>query len=161
MALLVGTELWGFITPANVDLSYVLSATAKVQPYYAVPSQYLAVNDFPTTKNGKVDKRALIAIAQGDNTPGQKRLSVRNGGIPFSPTLPGTPNTILEPQSYKWGRSGAESPSSSDTLSVSSRYDNSKDTQYSSEQEDNDTEDAPVTHYVHEDVPRIVCMEVA
>jgi amino acid adenylation domain-containing protein len=162
VALLVGTDLWGFITPANVDLSYVLSATAKVQPYYAVPSQYLAVNDFPTTKNGKVDKRALIDIAQSDNTPGQKRLSVRNGGIPFSPTLPGTPSSILEPQSYKWGRPGAESPSSSDTLSVSSRYDNnSKDTQYSSEQEDNDTEDAPVTHYVHEDVPRIICVEVA
>lgn len=156
--MLVGTELWGFITPSTVDLALALSATAKVQPYYAVPSQFLAVDEFPTTRNGKVDKRALIGLAEGETTPGQKRLCVKNGGIPFSPTLPGTPNSINELLSFKWGRSGAVSPSTSETLSVSSQCCNSKDAQFASEQEEfSDAEDKPCL--VLDGMPTIVCVD--
>ncbi|KAF8508109.1 putative nonribosomal peptide synthetase [Hysterangium stoloniferum] len=62
VAVLIGTELWGFVTPANVDLDCVRAATAKIQPYYAVPSQYLSLDEFPMTRNGKIDKRALMQL---------------------------------------------------------------------------------------------------
>ncbi|KAF7348531.1 Nonribosomal peptide synthetase 12 [Mycena venus] len=75
VALLVNTELWGFVTPSTVDLSLVRDATATVQPYHAVPTQYLAIDDFPMTKNGKVDKRALVVYAEGQFCEGAKRFS--------------------------------------------------------------------------------------
>lgn len=64
VALLVDTELWGFLTPSTLDLAAVRTATAKVQPYYATPSQYIALDVFPMTRNGKVDKRALRDMAE-------------------------------------------------------------------------------------------------
>ena len=57
VALLVDTELWGFLTPSTLDLAAVRTATAKVQPYYATPSQYLALDVFPMTRNGKVERK--------------------------------------------------------------------------------------------------------
>ncbi|RDB23709.1 Nonribosomal peptide synthetase sirP [Hypsizygus marmoreus] len=62
VALLIGTELWGFVTPATVDVDVVRQATAKTQPYYAVPTQFLALDEFPMTRNGKIDKRELHAL---------------------------------------------------------------------------------------------------
>ncbi|THV07841.1 acetyl-CoA synthetase-like protein [Dendrothele bispora CBS 962.96] len=64
VTLLVDSELWGFVTPSTVDLSNLRSAVAEIQPSYAVPNHYLAFDDFPMTKNGKVDKRALATLAQ-------------------------------------------------------------------------------------------------
>jgi hypothetical protein len=92
------------VTPSTVDLSLVRGAVAKSQPYYAVPSQYLALDDFPMTRNGKVDKRELFALTQDDSgkCSSSKRLSVRNGGVPFSPSLPGTPTTIMEQPPVEW-----------------------------------------------------------
>jgi hypothetical protein len=163
VALLVGTELWGFITPFTVDLSLVRNATAKVQPYYAVPSQYLAIDDFPMTKNGKVDKRALVSLAESDNCGGQKRLSVRNGGVPFNPNLPGTPNSINEQPSFKWGRPGNASPPSPDSLSLSSvndstdnSTDNSTDTESPADRGQSASEGESGSPFVLDDVPRMV-----
>ncbi|KAF8589378.1 acetyl-CoA synthetase-like protein [Ramaria rubella] len=111
VALLIGVELWGFVTPASVDLPCVRAATARMQPYYAVPSQYLALSEFPMTRNGKVDKRALAVMAAaggsaasgaGAADAGARRLSVRNGGVPFSGSLPGTPLAIAEQPASKW-----------------------------------------------------------
>ncbi|KAI0702917.1 putative nonribosomal peptide synthetase [Cytidiella melzeri] len=62
-ALLVDGELWGFVTPATVDIDAVIEATKKVQPYYAVPTQWCALDALPHTANGKVDKRALRRLA--------------------------------------------------------------------------------------------------
>ncbi|THH19192.1 hypothetical protein EW146_g1923 [Bondarzewia mesenterica] len=62
-ALLIEAELWGFITPENVDVSAVISAASKVQPYYAVPTRFLVLPEFPYTGNGKTDKRALRHLA--------------------------------------------------------------------------------------------------
>jgi len=158
VALLVGTELWGFITPSTVDLALVRTATAKVQPYYAVPSQYLAVDDFPTTRNGKVDKRALTGLAESGACEGIKRLSVRHGGVPFNPNLPGTPDSINEQPSYKWTRPANVSPPSPDTLSLSPSQDR-KDTPHPLDQGQKAEEGGPETSYVLDDVPRMVCVE--
>ncbi|KAA1469841.1 nonribosomal peptide synthetase 12 [Dentipellis sp. KUC8613] len=63
VALLVDSELWGFVTPSNVDVNAVLEATAKVQPYYAVPTRFVVLADLPRTGNDKTDKKALRRLA--------------------------------------------------------------------------------------------------
>nr|GAT46057.1 nonribosomal peptide synthetase 12 [Mycena chlorophos] len=92
VALLVGTELWGFVTPSTLDLAQVRDATAQVQPYHAVPTQYLALDEFPMTKNGKVDKRALVVYAQEggkeDTNPNGKRFTAPSRSGSSSPTRP-------------------------------------------------------------------------
>jgi len=157
VALLVGTELWGFITPSTVDLALVRSATAKVQPYYAVPSQYLAIDEFPTTRNGKVDKRALVGLAESESCKGLERLSVRNGGVPFSPNLPGTPSTIVEQPSFQWATPGKVCPPSPDPLSLSS-----PDIHCPAQQgQSHDArEGGPGSPYGLDDVPRMICVDV-
>lgn len=65
-AVLVGSDLWGFVTPSTVDLDLVRTATAKFQPPYAVPSRFLALENFPMTRNGKIDKRELHALAEAE-----------------------------------------------------------------------------------------------
>ncbi|KAJ6616454.1 putative nonribosomal peptide synthetase [Mycena sp. CBHHK59/15] len=85
VALLVGTELWGFVSPSTVDLSLVRDATAKIQPYHAVPTEYLAIDEFPMTKNGKVDKRALVVYAEGQFCEGARRLSAPSRSGSASP----------------------------------------------------------------------------
>ncbi|KAJ7669308.1 putative nonribosomal peptide synthetase [Mycena polygramma] len=85
VALLVNTELWGFVTPSTVDLSLVRDATASVQAYHAVPTQYLAIDNFPMTKNGKVDKRALVVYAEGQFCEGAKRFSAPSRSGSASP----------------------------------------------------------------------------
>ncbi|KAI0755006.1 nonribosomal peptide synthetase 12 [Daedaleopsis nitida] len=62
-ALLIESELWGFVTPETVKIDSVIAAASLVQPYYAVPTQYITMEDFPYTSNGKIDKRALRQMA--------------------------------------------------------------------------------------------------
>ncbi|PPQ86781.1 hypothetical protein CVT25_012386 [Psilocybe cyanescens] len=65
VTLLIDSELWGFVTPATVDLDHLRVAVARTQPSYAVPKHYYALEDFPLTSNGKVDKRILRSLAEG------------------------------------------------------------------------------------------------
>ncbi|KAF8077658.1 nonribosomal peptide synthetase 12 [Lyophyllum atratum] len=63
-AILIAGELWGFFSPKSVSEEDVKAATSRVQPHYAVPTHYVAVDKFPETANGKSDKRALEALAR-------------------------------------------------------------------------------------------------
>jgi hypothetical protein len=56
---IVGSEIWVVIMPSQVDLAHVCYAS-----YRAVPSQYLALDEFRTTSNDKVDKRELFAMVK-------------------------------------------------------------------------------------------------
>jgi len=47
VALLIGTELWAFITPSYASPTEVRAATAHLLPYYAVPTRYITLPDFP------------------------------------------------------------------------------------------------------------------
>jgi acyl-CoA synthetase (AMP-forming)/AMP-acid ligase II len=85
VALLVDTELWGFVTPSTVDLAQVRDAAARIQAYHAVPTQYLAIDSFPMTKNGKVDKRALVVYAEGQFCEGAKRFTAPSRSGSASP----------------------------------------------------------------------------
>lgn len=51
------------MTPDSVKVDAVIAAASLVQPYYAVPTQYITLNDFPYTSNGKIDKRNLRQMA--------------------------------------------------------------------------------------------------
>lgn len=83
VALLIDDELWGFVTPSSVNVDGVIEATKKIQPYYAVPTQWCTLDTLPHTsyvilslctrqpflmhsryRNGKIDKRALKQLAQ-------------------------------------------------------------------------------------------------
>ena len=66
VALLIGSELWGFVTPSTVDLNLVREVTARIQPPYAVPSKFLALDELPLTRNGKIDKRELHSLADAE-----------------------------------------------------------------------------------------------
>ncbi|KAF8609148.1 nonribosomal peptide synthetase 12 [Ceratobasidium sp. AG-I] len=63
-ALLIGKELVGFVYPDTAVISQVQEDCAKVQPYYARPSRYIKLEVVPKTANGKIDKRALRALAE-------------------------------------------------------------------------------------------------
>ncbi|KAL4753427.1 hypothetical protein BDW72DRAFT_210291 [Aspergillus terricola var. indicus] len=66
-ALLVNGALTGFLTPRNCP-TQALQESLKVKlPYYAIPSRWQTMDEFPLTPNGKVDKRSLIRqLAAGD-----------------------------------------------------------------------------------------------
>ncbi len=49
VALLIDAELWGFVTPVSADIELVIEATKKVQPYYAVPTQWVTLAELPHT----------------------------------------------------------------------------------------------------------------
>ncbi|KAF9265353.1 putative nonribosomal peptide synthetase [Marasmius fiardii PR-910] len=63
VALLVDGILWGFVAPGNIEQASLIAHVSKIQPYYAVPTRVLAVDQFPKTANGKNDKRALRQLA--------------------------------------------------------------------------------------------------
>lgn len=56
-------SLVAFVTPATVNTCAAEDAVAHALPYYCVPSLILALDELPITSRGKVDKRALLALA--------------------------------------------------------------------------------------------------
>ncbi|KAJ7459865.1 nonribosomal peptide synthetase 12 [Mycena latifolia] len=67
-ALLIDGSLWGFVTPGSISVDEVKKVTAKIQPYYAVPTSIIALDEFPRTGNDKTDKRALRQLAMALKT---------------------------------------------------------------------------------------------
>ncbi|MEZ4635781.1 MAG: amino acid adenylation domain-containing protein [Caldilineaceae bacterium] len=57
-------NLVAFVRPSSVDVDAAREAVAKSLPYYCTPAFVLALDDFPVTSRGKVDKRALLELAR-------------------------------------------------------------------------------------------------
>lgn len=88
-ALLVGGAVHGFVAPAGPSSSGPsgpsgLSAAAvrahvgTLQPYYAVPAAVHQLDDFPTTANGKTDKKALRALVDETASDGGTPVETRS-----------------------------------------------------------------------------------
>lgn len=82
-----GNTLCGFYSPSSISKEIVKSKVAQRLPYYANPTRYIALDDFPLTmfvsfdrrrhefnltirsfvlsgRNGKIDKRALKNVVE-------------------------------------------------------------------------------------------------
>ncbi|MEM7116640.1 MAG: amino acid adenylation domain-containing protein [Chloroflexota bacterium] len=57
-------HLVGFISPANIDPEEAQAAVAADLPYYCVPKFVLSMEELLMTPRGKLDKRALMKMAQ-------------------------------------------------------------------------------------------------
>ncbi|KAJ3019312.1 hypothetical protein HKX48_002208 [Thoreauomyces humboldtii] len=65
-ALIVRDDvLVAFVTPASVDVERLRTTVAKILPRYMVPGRFLAIDELPSTLNGKVDERKLAELAEG------------------------------------------------------------------------------------------------
>ena len=57
-------ELAAVVTPGSVDDEAARAAVGDALPYYCVPSVVLAMDEMPMTPRGKVDKRAILRLAE-------------------------------------------------------------------------------------------------
>jgi acyl-CoA synthetase (AMP-forming)/AMP-acid ligase II len=56
-------NLVAFVSPQSVDVESARQAVESSLPYYCVPAMVIAMDEFPVTSRGKVDKRALMEMA--------------------------------------------------------------------------------------------------
>jgi len=56
-------NLVGFVCPATVDVEAARQKVSAALPYYCTPAFVIAMDSFPMTSRGKIDKRVLMAIA--------------------------------------------------------------------------------------------------
>ena len=69
VAVLVDQKLYAFLRPATCCSDQIITAMKPKQPYYAIPEKCYPLDDFPKTSNGKIDKRALAALARSLTAP--------------------------------------------------------------------------------------------
>ncbi|KAJ7587442.1 hypothetical protein C8J56DRAFT_890368 [Mycena floridula] len=101
VTLLVNGELCGFLCPGEVDLAAVRAQVQKTQPYYAVPTRYIALDEWPTTANGKADKRVLRKLveemlSESPVASPTRPISSRMASFPSSST-PSRQSTLSSP----------------------------------------------------------------
>lgn len=63
-ALMVDGDLLGFVVPSGQNMDAIYEHIRKLQPYYAVPAKIYQLEEFPTTANGKIDKKMLRVAAE-------------------------------------------------------------------------------------------------
>lgn len=56
--------LVSFVTPADVDPDTARRAVADALPYYCVPESVMTLTRLPETDRGKIDKAALLRLAE-------------------------------------------------------------------------------------------------
>lgn len=64
--------LVSFVRPINVDTRSLKNRITNELPYFYEPKQIIALNTFPLTDRGKVDKRQLALIAANEISSGQE-----------------------------------------------------------------------------------------
>jgi non-ribosomal peptide synthetase component E (peptide arylation enzyme) len=56
-------NLVAFVAPQAVDVDLAKETVASTLPYYCTPALVVAMDEFPMTSRGKVDKKELLEIA--------------------------------------------------------------------------------------------------
>ena len=56
-------SLVAFVCPGTVNTGAATKAVEQALPYYCIPSMVIALDEFPITSRGKVDKHALMTLA--------------------------------------------------------------------------------------------------
>jgi non-ribosomal peptide synthetase component F len=56
-------NLVAFVSPQTVDVDLAKETVASTLPYYCTPALVVAMDEFPMTSRGKVDKKELLGIA--------------------------------------------------------------------------------------------------
>lgn len=56
------------VTTARLDQAAMKQALADQLPDYMIPTHFVQLDDMPLTANGKLDKRALPALKQAQQT---------------------------------------------------------------------------------------------
>ncbi|KAL7961303.1 non-ribosomal peptide synthetase [Trichoderma compactum] len=112
-ALLIDGEIHGFAVSSTQNAEAILEHTRKLQPYYAVPSSLRLLDEFPTTPNGKIDKKLLRLQAIGPASP-----TISESSTVFSTTF--QPAALPGIKSTKSGSLAVRSVSSNSTLTVAS-----------------------------------------
>ncbi|KAJ3268000.1 hypothetical protein HDV01_003609 [Terramyces sp. JEL0728] len=59
VVILKKDNLIAFVTPENADINSIRQTVLQILPPYMAPAVYIALNEFPMTSNGKIDKKAL------------------------------------------------------------------------------------------------------
>ncbi|KAL6866871.1 non-ribosomal peptide synthetase [Trichoderma novae-zelandiae] len=113
-ALLIDGEIHGFAVPSHQDSEAILEHTRRLQPYYAVPSSVHLLDEFPTTANGKIDKKALRLLATAPASPAISESSTVFSSTFQSATLPRKNSANSD------SLAGLRSVSSSSTLTAAS-----------------------------------------
>ncbi|QUC16737.1 uncharacterized protein UV8b_00978 [Ustilaginoidea virens] len=80
-ALLIDGDIHAFTVPLGPDVAAIIAHIRKLQPYYAVPSVMHQMSSFPTTANGKIDKKSLRNLALAP-----ERKEALDDRMPSSPT---------------------------------------------------------------------------
>ncbi|KAL1925065.1 uncharacterized protein VTP21DRAFT_4719 [Calcarisporiella thermophila] len=62
VAIVKESTLVGFVTPASVDVDTLRDSLFDILPDYVVPAIIVALDEFPVTTNGKIDKQKLKDI---------------------------------------------------------------------------------------------------
>jgi len=57
-------DLVAFVRPASTDRDAASAQLRSTLPYYCVPAQTIPLDSFPLTTRGKIDKSALLRVAQ-------------------------------------------------------------------------------------------------
>jgi amino acid adenylation domain-containing protein len=69
-------ELAAVVSPGSVDVEGARAAVREALPYYCVPAVVLAMDEMPMTARGKVDKRAILGLAELASGPSDARKVV-------------------------------------------------------------------------------------
>ncbi|KAH7304763.1 surfactin synthetase subunit 3 [Stachybotrys elegans] len=94
-ALKIDEKLWGFYSaPAPIQEEQLKAVVGQGMPFYAVPTVWKHCRTIALTPNGKVDKRALKAIAGGQEAPPSAAAPT-----PMPKALPAVPLTLQLSQS--------------------------------------------------------------
>ncbi|KJZ72362.1 hypothetical protein HIM_08288 [Hirsutella minnesotensis 3608] len=86
--LLVDGDIYGFVVPEQPGSKAILEHVSKLQPYYAVPAAIISMAEFPTTANGKIDKKLLRELAGQRQTSEVQRPDTAVTLIGGTPGMP-------------------------------------------------------------------------